>query len=55
MKKEGKPKTKKVSISLDKEIFDKIDVEISNRSKFVQWIMIQYLNEQGISVDDLMF
>ena len=48
-------KTKKlICISLDRVLFDIIEEKITNRSKYIEWLIYQDLKKKGIKeVEDI--
>ena len=53
MKKERN--TKVMSITVDKEVYDKISELVNNKSKFTEWLFINYLDNIGIDVKNIKF
>lgn len=53
MKKERN--TKVMSITIDKEVYDKISELINNKSKFTEWLFINHLNSIGIDTKNIKF
>jgi len=47
MKKEDKDKKIKISISLSPEILKLLDDKTSNRSNYLDWVLLEYFNEIG--------
>jgi len=46
-------KKKTVSISIDKEILNKIEELTTNRSRLIEWLLIEHLNKFNIKTDDI--
>ena len=53
MKKERN--TKVMSITVDKEVYEKISELVNNKSKFTEWLFINYLNNIGIDTKNIKF
>jgi metal-responsive CopG/Arc/MetJ family transcriptional regulator len=50
---EDKKKKKKISISIDKEILENIEKLSTNRSRLVEYILLQYISEQGVDTKNI--
>ena len=46
-------KKKKITITIDKVIMSKIDELTTNRSRLVEYILLDYLTKNGIKTDDI--
>ena len=46
-------KKKKITVTVDKEIMKKVDELTTNRSRLVEYILINYLTKNGIKTDDI--
>ena len=53
MKKERN--TKVMSITVDKEVYEKISELVNNKSKFTEWLFINYLDNIGIDTKNIKF
>ena len=47
--------TKVISITIDREIYEKIFQLVNNKSKFTEWLFIKYLDEIGIDTKNIKF
>ncbi len=50
-----KRNTKVMSITINKEVYEKISELVNNKSKFTEWLFINYLEKHGIDVKDIKF
>jgi metal-responsive CopG/Arc/MetJ family transcriptional regulator len=50
---ENKKKKKKISISINKEILENIEKLSTNRSRLVEYILLQYISEQGVDTKNI--
>jgi hypothetical protein len=55
MKKIERKNTKTISVTINKEIFNKINEMVNNKSKFTEWLFIKYLDEIGVDVKNIKF
>lgn len=46
-------KKKTVSISIDKEVLNKIENLTTNRSRLIEWLLIDHLNKFNKKTDDI--
>ena len=46
-------KKKKITVTVDKEIMKKVDELTTNRSRLVEYILMEYLTKNGIKIDDI--
>jgi metal-responsive CopG/Arc/MetJ family transcriptional regulator len=46
-------KKRKISISINKEVLLKLDLLSTNKSRLIEYILIDYLNNFGIKIDDI--
>jgi len=44
---------KKINLSIKKEIFKKIENLSTNKSRFVEYILLDYLNNNNIETNDI--
>lgn len=47
--------TKVMSVTINKEIYNKIDELVNNKSKFTEWLFINYLEKNGIDTKKIKF
>ena len=54
MKRKNDDKKKKtISITIDRELFDYIDDTTSNRSRYINWLIIEKLNDIGVDTSKI--
>lgn len=46
-------KKKKISITIDKDILEKIEELTTNKSRLVEYILIEYLNKHNIDIKNI--
>lgn len=46
-------KKKRITVSINKQILEKLENLTSNKSKLVEHILLQYLNEFGIDIKNI--
>lgn len=46
-------KKKKISITIDNEILSKLESLTTNKSRLIEYILLEYLNKSGIKTNDI--
>lgn len=46
-------KKKKISISINKDVLLKLELLATNKSRLIEYILIDYLSKSGIKIDDI--
>jgi len=46
-------KKKKITVTINKEIMEKVDKLTTSRSRLVEYILVEYLTKNGIKTDDI--
>jgi metal-responsive CopG/Arc/MetJ family transcriptional regulator len=46
-------KKKKITVTINKEIMEKVDKLTTSRSRLVEYILLEYLTKNGIKIDDI--
>jgi metal-responsive CopG/Arc/MetJ family transcriptional regulator len=46
-------KKKKVTVTINKEVMEKVDKLTTSRSRLVEHILLEYLTRNGIKTDDI--
>lgn len=44
---------RKINISINKEILNKIEELTTNKSRLIEYILLEYLNKNNIKTDDI--
>lgn len=47
--------TKIISITINRNILEKINELVNNKSKFTEWLFINHLNEIGVDTQKIKF
>ncbi len=50
-----KRNTKVMSITISKEVYEKISEIVNNKSKFTEWLFIKHLDDMGIDTKNIKF
>jgi len=50
---EDKKKKRKISISINKEILENIEGLTTNKSRLIEYILLKYINDNGIKTNDI--
>lgn len=50
-----KRNTKTISVTINKDVYNKINELVNNKSKFTEWLFIKHLNEIGIDTKNIKF
>jgi len=48
-----KKKKKKISISIDKEVLEYVEKLSTNRSRLVEYVLLQYIKDNGVDTKDI--
>jgi len=51
--KEKMKKKKEISISVNREVLEKIEKLTTNKSRLIEYILLEYLNNNNIKIDDI--
>ena len=46
-------KKKKITVTINREIMEKVDKLTTSRSRLVEFILMEYLTKNGIKTDDI--
>lgn len=46
-------KKKKINISISKDILEKLNKLSTNKSRFIEYALLEYLKNQDIKIDDI--
>ena len=46
-------KKKEISISVNREVLEKIEKLTTNKSRLIEYILLEYLNNNNIKIDDI--
>lgn len=50
---ENKKNKKKVNITMSEDILKKINELSTNRSRYIEYVLLEYLKSQDIKIDDI--
>ena len=50
---EGKKLKRKINISINKDVLSKIENLTTNKSRLIEYVLIEYLNKNNIKTDDI--
>jgi hypothetical protein len=46
-------KKKKINISISKDIIEKLNELATNKSRYIEYALVEYLKSQGINIKDI--
>ncbi len=46
-------KKKKITVTVNKEIMEKVDKLTTSRSRLIEYILMEYLTKNGIKINDI--
>ena len=44
---------KKISITIDKKVLEEIEKLTTNKSRLIEYILLEYITKSGIKIDDI--
>jgi len=50
---EDKKKKKKISVSINKEILEQVEKLTTNRSRLLEYILLQYIKDNGVDTKNI--